>query len=191
MRKLLLASTAVALLAMTGCSSEEEAVEKKAPAKEPVVEQKAIEPVKPVEADTEAVEEAVEEIKEQAEEVVNEIKQKAEEAVEEVEEIIVEAPIMRRVVGRTAPGAKIEVIELRRRVSYADLDLTKYADVNELKARIETAAQDSCEKLDEMYPLMKPAGRQEIRRCTSEAIERSEEELQAAIEKAQRLAASS
>ncbi|MDH3339590.1 MAG: hypothetical protein OEM76_17425, partial [Gammaproteobacteria bacterium] len=53
----------------------------------------------------------------------------AQQAAEDIEKIVVEAPMVRRQAGQTNIGAKIEVIELRRRVSYADLDLSKYADV--------------------------------------------------------------
>ena len=105
----------------------------------------------------------------------------AQQAAEEViEEIVVQAPIVRRQVGRTAIGAKIEVIELRRRVSYADLDLSKDADVTALKARIETTAKESCEQLSDMFPL-NPSDRAEIRRCTNQAVDGTEEEVQAAI----------
>ena len=101
----------------------------------------------------------------------------AQQAAEEMEEIVVEAPFVRREVGQTAIGAKIEVIELRRRVSYADLDLSKYADVNELKTRIKTTAKESCEKLDDMVP----GSGEEIQSCTDKAVAGAEEQLQVAI----------
>jgi UrcA family protein len=106
----------------------------------------------------------------------------AQQAAEEViEEIVVEAPIVRHQVGRTSIGVKIEVIELKRRVSYADLDLVKYADVNELKARIKTTAKESCEKLSDMFPLAEPTGGKGIRSCTDKAVAGTEEQVQAAI----------
>ncbi len=103
-----------------------------------------------------------------------------EQTSEEVQELIlVEAPIERRKVGRAdAIGARTEIIELRRQVSFADLDLSKHADVTELEKRIETTAKESCEKLDEMYPLATPDS---IRRCTESAIKSTEEKVQAAI----------
>ena len=105
----------------------------------------------------------------------------AQQAAEEViEEIVVQAPIVRRQVGRTAIGAKIEVIELRRRVSYADLDLSKDADVTALKARIETTAKESCEKLSDMFPF-DPSDRREIQSCTNQAVDGTEKQVQAAI----------
>ncbi len=107
----------------------------------------------------------------------------AQQAAEEVtEEIVVEAPIVRREVGRAAAtGARTEVIELRRRVSYVDLDLSKQADVTELQTRIKTTAKDSCEQLNDMFPLVEPSGRQEIRSCTNKAVAGTEEQVQAAI----------
>lgn len=105
----------------------------------------------------------------------------AQQVAEEMEEIVVEAPIVRRQVGRSASGAKIEVIELRRRLSFADLDLSKDADVTELKTRIETTAKESCEKLDDMFPFAEPSGVQGIRSCTDKAVAGTEEQVQAAI----------
>ena len=105
----------------------------------------------------------------------------AQQAAEEImEEIVVEAPIVRRQVGRTAIGAKIEVIELKRRVGYADLDLSKDADVAKLKARIKTTAKESCEQLSDMFPL-DPSDRREIQSCTDQAVDGAEEQVQAAI----------
>ena len=72
-----------------------------------------------------------------------------------MEEITVVAPyeVQRTEVGRSpTTGGKIELISLTRHVSYADLDLTKQSDVNELEARIKKMAKDSCKRLDEMYP---------------------------------------
>lgn len=103
-----------------------------------------------------------------------------------IDEIIeVGAPIERQQVGPTdAAGMRTEIIELKRQVSYADLDLTKHSDVIELEKRVEISAKESCEKLEEMYPFP-PSGLAGIRRCTKKAIENSEEGIQAAIAAAQ------
>jgi len=107
------------------------------------------------------------------------IAQQVDEEIEEV--VVIEAPIVRRHAERTAAsGMRTEIIELRRRVSYADLDLSKHADVIELEKRIETTAKEACEKLDEMFPIP-PSDIADIRRCTRKAIEGTEEEVQAAI----------
>ena len=106
----------------------------------------------------------------------------AQEAEEEIEEIVVEAPVVRREVGRSsATGAKVEVIELKRRVNYADLDLSKHADVTELKTRIKTTARESCEKLNEMFPLEEPTGERGIQSCTNKAVAGAEDEVEEAI----------
>lgn len=108
-----------------------------------------------------------------------------ESAAKVIEEVVaVEAPIKRE---RARPGGMtVEVIELKRQVSFADLDLSKHSDVAELEERIETTAKDSCEKLEEMYPLSRnPSRAANIRRCTKDAIAGSAEELQAAVAAAQ------
>jgi UrcA family protein len=104
----------------------------------------------------------------------------AQQTAEKVDEIVVEAPIARRQVERTTSSAKAEVIELRRRVSYADLDLSKYADVTELNTRIETTAKEFCEQLSDMFPF-NGADRGEISSCTNQAVDGAEEQVQAAI----------
>jgi UrcA family protein len=105
----------------------------------------------------------------------------AQQATEGIEEIVVEAPFV-RLQGKRMAGSiiKADVIEFRRRVGYDDLDLSKYADVTELKTRIETTAKESCEKLSDMFP-PDPSDRREIQRCTNTAVDGTEEQLQAAI----------
>ena len=51
-----------------------------------------------------------------------------------------------RQTGRTTRGFPIEITKLERRVSYADLDLSKEADVIVFESRVETAAKRSCEE---------------------------------------------
>jgi len=102
----------------------------------------------------------------------------AEETSDVIEEVVVEAPISVRKVGRTSSGAAIEVVELKRRVSYADLDLSKYMDVVELEKRVENISEDSCEKLHDVFPLESVAEQQ---RCVKKAISSAEEQVEAAI----------
>ena len=104
----------------------------------------------------------------------------AQQASELMEVVVVEAPIMVRQVGQTNIGAKIELIEIKRRVSYADLDLSRHADVIELQSRVETISKESCEKLSAMYPLDSDSAN-ERRRCVKKAINSAEEQVQAAI----------
>ena len=93
-------------------------------------------------------------------------------------------PVIRRQVGRTKLGFPIEIIELKGRVSYADLDLSKQADVTVFELRVETAANRSCEELEHEHPVML-TDRRAIMRCINEAIDRSGEQMQAAIAAAQ------
>lgn len=103
----------------------------------------------------------------------------AQQASEEIEEIIVRTPIEHHEFGR-AVGVKAEIIELKRRVSFADLVLTKHADVNELDTRIEAAAKESCEKLSNMFPL-NWKGSAEMRRCAKNAIANAAKQKELAI----------
>ena len=104
----------------------------------------------------------------------------AQQASEVMKVVVVGAPITVRQVGQAYIGAKIELIEIKRRVSYADLDLSKQADVIELEIRVETIAKESCEKLSAMYPL-DPDSAIERRSCINQAINSAEDQVQAAI----------
>ena len=106
----------------------------------------------------------------------------AQQASEVMEVVVAEAPITARQVGQTNFGAKIELSEIKQRVSYADLDLSKYADVIELQSRVETISKESCKRLFAMYPLGSgPGSATDRRRCVKKAINSAEEQVQAAI----------
>ena len=101
--------------------------------------------------------------------------------VQEVnEEVVVEAPITVRQVGRTNIGAKIVLEGIEQRVSYADLDLNKHADVIELETRVEAISTESCKKI---FPLDSATER---RRCINKAINNAKEQIHAAIVAANR-----
>lgn len=103
----------------------------------------------------------------------------------EMEEVVVvEAPIMRSWTERGRYGGKVEVIELTRRVNYADLDLSKQADVATLETRIEATAKASCKALSDMFPL-DPSDTKEILSCTKKAVNGTKKQVQAAIAAAQ------
>lgn len=105
----------------------------------------------------------------------------AQQANEEMEEVaVIKAPIERRYEGRTIRGP-ILVIEFKRRVSYADLDLSERADVTTLETRIETVARESCEELSNMIPF---GDRMESRRCMKRAIHGTEGQVQAIMKAA-------
>jgi UrcA family protein len=77
-------------------------------------------------------------------------------AQEQSEEITVhQAPytIHRQVFGRSmARETTTEKISVAKPVSYADLDLSKPADVEKLKQRVRQAAQDACGQLHSRFP---------------------------------------
>ena len=104
----------------------------------------------------------------------------AQQVQEGIEEVVVEAPIAVRQVGRTNIGAKIELIGIERRVTYADLDLSKHADVIELETRVEAISKETCKNL---FPLDLATER---RRCIDKAINGAEEQVHAAIVAANR-----
>ncbi len=71
------------------------------------------------------------------------------------QEVTVVAPKVARhhyIGGARFAGAPIEVVSLTRTVSFADLDLTKQADVATFQARVQTTAQAACGDLEARYP---------------------------------------
>ena len=97
---------------------------------------------------------------------------------EVIEEVVkIEAQIERRFVGPTnALGARTEIFELKRQVSFAGLDLSQDADVIELKSRIEDTAKELCEELAEMRPIP-PWDKTDFRHCITGAIESANDDL--------------
>ena len=74
-------------------------------------------------------------------------------------------------------GARTRVFELKRQISFADLDLSEDTDVTKLKSRIEHVAKETCAELASKrpVPLWEKADHQ---RCVAEAIERANDELE-------------
>ena len=66
--------------------------------------------------------------------------------------VIAERPTT-TVVGRTSSGVAIELIELRHRVSFADLNLATPSGAADLGKRVSNAAKSACDELDKLYPL--------------------------------------
>ena len=98
--------------------------------------------------------------------------------------ITVQAPVSKVVVGRSTIGVPIEETTVKRRVSYADLDLTTYAGATELKRRVREAAREACTKLDSLYPYED----RQAPSCVSDAIAAASRQVNDAIARAQRLA---
>lgn len=103
-----------------------------------------------------------------------------------MEEIVVVAsPYVRRRVETTdSTGRTTETLTLKRHISYADLDLSKYADVSELRKRIEVNAKEACEELDELYPIPR-WDKTDMQDCINRAISSANDGLEAAIANAE------
>ena len=88
-----------------------------------------------------------------------------------LEEIVVETPAIvshDEKIGRE----QFEVWELRRSVSYSDLDLRLHKDVAELKGRIEIAAQEVCKELADQNPKLRDSEPACIRKAVTSATEK-------------------
>ena len=98
-----------------------------------------------------------------------------------IEEVIVEAPVVRRKVSATSPtGYTTETIQLKREVSFADLDLTRESDVKVLEERIETTAKEACQALDDMLD-REQQDETAVFRCTKQAIKDTRKEFDAVV----------
>jgi UrcA family protein len=89
-----------------------------------------------------------------------------------LEEIVVEAsPIVKEGKAETAsPAPGYYKVVMSSRVSYADLDLKKPADVATLEWRIKEAANVVCEKLGKAYPDSGPATQECAKRAADKAL---------------------
>ncbi|HKL63872.1 MAG TPA: UrcA family protein [Woeseiaceae bacterium] len=103
--------------------------------------------------------------------------------IEEI--VVVRAPIERRTVEPAGPGQpKTEVIELSRQVSFADLDLARHKDVEQLRGRIRETAERACERLNQMFPVTRE-GMQGTARCVKRAVADAEKQLETATQAAE------
>jgi len=84
------------------------------------------------------------------------------------------------VVGRTARGATIRELSIRSRVSYADLDLTKPADVTTLEQRVKETAQSTCREIK----VDVPAEGSSVESCEKAAIDDAMQQIAKAVEAA-------
>ena len=89
-----------------------------------------------------------------------------------LEEIVVEAsPIVKE--GKAEPASPAPgyyKVVMSSRVSYADLDLAKPADVATLDSRIHEAAKVVCEKLGKAYPDSGPDTKECAKRAADKAL---------------------
>ena len=90
-----------------------------------------------------------------------------------MEEVIVTAPriLRRETIDRSIGGGTVEQVTLTRRVSYADLDLKKPADVDELGRRVDAMAHEACQLLVDIKPVAdaEPSESECIRRAIAGA----------------------
>jgi UrcA family protein len=94
--------------------------------------------------------------------------------------ITVTAP-HKRVTGRSASGAPIEMMEAQSSVYFGDLDLATRSGQDELRYRVAGAADSACRWLDEVFPsgpMTEPPTQAECRR---DAIRRAEGQINDAI----------
>jgi UrcA family protein len=91
---------------------------------------------------------------------------------QETEGVTVEAVRQSKIVGHTSSGIPIEEFTLRRKVSYADLDLKQQAGAAELEKRVKETAKSACDELDTLYPLTKSAteGAACVKKSTDDAM---------------------
>ena len=101
-----------------------------------------------------------------------------------LEEIVVVAPraVTRTVVGRTSTGGKVEEISLTRHVPFADLDLSRHADVMELEERVDDVAKEACAQLAAVFPLSDRKSPD----CVKDAVGKAMPQVHAAVAAANR-----
>ena len=83
-------------------------------------------------------------------------------------EVIVRAP--RRAERDPATGATIDTVTATREVRYDDLDLNSRWGAHVLRVRIDRAAQDACEELEQRYTIVRPDDSTCVRRAVQEAV---------------------
>jgi UrcA family protein len=69
---------------------------------------------------------------------------------QEAKEVVVEAP-RAQVTHESVNGIPSDVITIRHRVSYKDIDISTNSGAEVLKQRIGNAAKDACKQIDTLY----------------------------------------
>jgi UrcA family protein len=70
---------------------------------------------------------------------------------QQVSEVVVEAP-RAQVTHSSANGIPTEVITIKHRVSYKDIDISNYSGAKVLEQRIKDAAKEACKQIKTLYP---------------------------------------
>jgi UrcA family protein len=96
-----------------------------------------------------------------------------------LDEVVVSAQrvVATAVLGRSSSGVPSELVSISFRINYADLDLSKSADVSTLQSRLESAARAGCQQLDKLYPFTP----REAPSCLKKALKDSSAQMQNAI----------
>ena len=93
-------------------------------------------------------------------------------------EVVTVEAVREIIVGKSTIGAPIKELSIRSRVSYADLDLTKPADVATLEKRVKDTATSTCKEIKVDVPVEGWT----VEKCIREAIGGAMPQVQKAIE---------
>ena len=95
--------------------------------------------------------------------------------------ITVLAPRARQTGRDTATGAPVETLTAQSIVYTDDLNLATEAGREQLDERIEVAAREACEWLDEVYPLSTAMSGTTTYDCVSDAVARTDDQVKEAV----------
>ena len=105
----------------------------------------------------------------------------------ETSEVKIEASRSVQRIGTSTIGAPIEIVQLTRRVNYADLDLATHRGALDLERRINDTAKAACKQLDTLYPLGTTEGPgKEGKSCVKAAVDSAMVQAQASIAAAEK-----
>ncbi len=96
-------------------------------------------------------------------------------AEKKLEEITVMAPRITSEQRTSPPYGKTIVANKSARVDISDLDISRTADMNEVRNRVEEAAQRICKQLSDELPFGQPDTPECVRRAVSDAMAQVEE----------------
>lgn len=85
-------------------------------------------------------------------------------------EVVTVEAVREIVIGKSPIGAPIKELTIRSRVSYADLDLTKAADVATLEQRVKDTAASSCKEIRVDVPIDGWTVERCVREATADAM---------------------
>jgi UrcA family protein len=108
----------------------------------------------------------------------------------ETSEVKIEAVRSVQRVGTSTTGAPIEIVQLTRKVSYADLDLATHRGALELERRINDTAKAACKQLDALYPVSTSEGPGTAgKSCVKDAVDGAMIQARASIAAAEKATA--